>query len=113
MVTFGVAPGFLLVKDGAELCVFAPWRRVDHGGGFPACAAMRLARFNVETGDEDDHMSFSGLPSPAAAGSIAGFAILFYTTRIESQIAGKEWLADVDRAVQHVLPWFSPWPCRH
>jgi CDP-diacylglycerol---serine O-phosphatidyltransferase len=74
---------------------------------FPACAAMRLARFNVETGEDDDHMHFSGLPSPAAAGSIAGFAILFYTTRIASQEDGKEWLVDVDRAVQHALPFFA------
>ena len=49
---------------------------------------MRLARFNVETSEDDDHMHFSGLPSPAAAASIAGFAILFYTTRIESQYEG-------------------------
>ena len=45
---------------------------------FAACAALRLARFNVETSDEDDHLYFSGLPSPAAAAVIAGFAIMFY-----------------------------------
>ena len=39
----------------------------------------RLARFNVETSDEDDHMAFRGLPSPAAAVSVAGFAIMFHT----------------------------------
>jgi CDP-diacylglycerol---serine O-phosphatidyltransferase len=107
VVTFGVAPGFLLVKMVPQ---FTYW----HTGAiwiiavvFPACAAMRLARFNVETSEEDDHMHFNGLPSPAAAASIAGFAILFYTTRIESQVEGKAWLAAVDRAVQHALPWFS------
>ena len=31
-----------------------------------------LARFNVESGEEDRHLHFSGLPSPAAAASIAG-----------------------------------------
>jgi CDP-diacylglycerol--serine O-phosphatidyltransferase len=107
VVTFGVAPGFLLVKMVPE---FAYW----HAGAiwiiavvFPTCAAMRLARFNAETGEDDDHMRFSGLPSPAAAASIAGFAILFYTTRIASQEPGKEWLINVDRFVQHVLPFFS------
>jgi CDP-diacylglycerol--serine O-phosphatidyltransferase len=107
VVTFGVAPGFLLVKMVPQ---FTYW----HTGAiwiiavvFPACAAMRLARFNVETGEEDDHLHFSGLPSPAAAASIASFAILFYTTRIESQNTGKEWLGDVDLFVQHALPFFA------
>ncbi|MCK6439205.1 MAG: CDP-alcohol phosphatidyltransferase family protein [Planctomycetes bacterium] len=32
------------------------------------CALIRLARFNVESADEDDdHMSFRGLPTPGAA----------------------------------------------
>jgi CDP-diacylglycerol--serine O-phosphatidyltransferase len=35
---------------------------------------MRLARFNVETEEEDSsHDEFSGLPSPAAAGVVAAF----------------------------------------
>jgi CDP-diacylglycerol--serine O-phosphatidyltransferase len=107
VVTFGVAPGFLLVKMVPEFAYLHPGAIWIIAAVFPACAAMRLARFNVETADDDDHMHFSGLPSPAAAGSIAGFAILFYTTRIESQNPGKEWLADVDRAVQHGLPFFA------
>ena len=36
---------------------------------------IRLARFNVETEEGDSHDSFEGLPSPAAAGTIAAFAI--------------------------------------
>jgi CDP-diacylglycerol--serine O-phosphatidyltransferase len=36
---------------------------------------IRLARFNVETNEEDTHEGFEGLPSPAAAGTIAAFAI--------------------------------------
>jgi CDP-diacylglycerol--serine O-phosphatidyltransferase len=107
VVTFGVAPGFLLVKMVPEFAHLHPGAVWIMAAVFPACAAMRLARFNVETSEDDDHMNFSGLPSPAAAGSIAGFAILFYTTRIESQVEGKEWLADVDRAVQHALPFFA------
>jgi CDP-diacylglycerol--serine O-phosphatidyltransferase len=42
---------------------------------FVLCAVLRLARFNVETTDDDTHTSFSGLPSPAAAGTVASFAI--------------------------------------
>lgn len=40
-----------------------------------ACAILRLARFNIETDEEDDHSGFSGLPSPAAAAVIAAFPI--------------------------------------
>jgi CDP-diacylglycerol--serine O-phosphatidyltransferase len=107
VVTFGVAPGFLLVKMVPNFAHLHPGAVWIMAAVFPACAAMRLARFNVETGEDDDHLNFSGLPSPAAAGCIAGFAILFYTTRFESQFEGKEWLADVDRAVQHALPFFA------
>jgi len=41
-----------------------------------SCAAIRLARFNVENEeDESAHMSFIGLPTPAAAGVIASLVI--------------------------------------
>ncbi len=51
---------------------------------YAACARrMRLARFNVETSDDDEHLHFSGLPSPAAAAAIAGFAIMFHTLHKE------------------------------
>ena len=42
---------------------------------FMVCAILRLARFNVETDEEDSHEFFSGLPSPAAAGVVASFPI--------------------------------------
>lgn len=42
---------------------------------FVVCAILRLARFNVETGEEDSHDHFSGLPSPAAAGTVASFPL--------------------------------------
>lgn len=106
VVTFGVAPGFLLVKMCPQ---FTYWHRDAVwiiAASFAACAALRLARFNVETGEEDDHLNFSGLPSPAAAASIAGFAILFY----ELRRAGSplhEYAAEIDRVVQTVLPWFA------
>ena len=46
-------------------------------GVYVACTLLRLARFNVENvHDEQSHMSFRGLPSPAAAGAVAGLAIL-------------------------------------
>ncbi len=104
LVSFGVAPGFLLVK----MC---PTFTYSHdkiwliAAAFAACAALRLARFNVETGEDDDHMNFNGLPSPAGAASIAGFAILFY----ELRRSGPELMygAEIDRAVQMALPFFA------
>ena len=81
VVTFGAAPGFLLVKMCPYLTFYHPEAIWVIAAALPVCAALRLARFNVETPADDDHLSFSGLPSPAAAGSIAGFAILFYTLR--------------------------------
>lgn len=45
---------------------------------FLCCCAIRLARFNVEnTEDETAHMSFTGLPSPAAAGVLASLVVFF------------------------------------
>lgn len=104
VVSFGVAPGFLLVK----MC---PAFTYSHdkiwliAAAFAACAALRLARFNVETGENDDHMNFSGLPSPAAAASIAGFAILFYELRQSS--TPLIYAAEIDQAVQMGLPFFA------
>lgn len=104
-VTFGVAPGFLLVK----MC---PHFTFQHSqvvwiiaASYAACAVLRLARFNVETGEEDDHLSFNGLPSPAAASSIAGFAILFYELRRGDNTS--VYFADIDRWVQQGLPIFA------
>jgi len=103
VVSFGVAPGFLLVK----MC---PWFTYLHdqavwiiAAAFAACAALRLARFNVETSDDDDHLYFSGLPSPAAAAVIAGFAIMFYTLR-QNVNPLKE---GVDNVLQAILPFFG------
>jgi CDP-diacylglycerol--serine O-phosphatidyltransferase len=87
MVTFGVAPAFLalqlagveapFIADGADAGYF------DRIGMVVACiyivcAALRLARFNIESGEEDypQHDSFKGLPSPGAAGTVASLVLL-------------------------------------
>jgi CDP-diacylglycerol---serine O-phosphatidyltransferase len=105
VVTFGVAPGFLLVK----MCPQPAFQYRDAiwiiGASYAACAALRLARFNVETGEEDDHLNFSGLPSPAAAASIAGFGILFYELRRPSHSLPNA--AVIDHSIQWILPFFA------
>ena len=52
-------------------------RQVIWGVGvlFTLCVLIRLARFNVETTEDDTHEGFEGLPSPAAAGMLASIAI--------------------------------------
>jgi CDP-diacylglycerol--serine O-phosphatidyltransferase len=105
VVTFGVAPGFLLVK----MCPRFTFSHHDTvwiiAASFAACAAIRLARFNVETGEEDDHLHFSGLPSPAAGAAIAGFGILFYELRREG--TQLKYAGDIDRAIETALPIFA------
>jgi CDP-diacylglycerol---serine O-phosphatidyltransferase len=83
VVTFGVAPAFLLLKMGPAKAetLFMDWflyRLLFVVAGFyVVCTIVRLARFNVETSaDEDSHRFFKGLPSPAAAGCLASFAVL-------------------------------------
>ena len=96
MITFGVAPAFMmkflyeatLKLEGKEdkpkfvllMCFL-----------YVACAAIRLARFTAETEDDaDSHDFFKGLPSPAAALSVAS-GILFYLYLWDQD--APEWMA--------------------
>jgi CDP-diacylglycerol--serine O-phosphatidyltransferase len=76
-VSFGVAPAVMLIKftAGAHSPMFVARILWMIAVLYVACAILRLARFNVETDDEDTHEYFSGLPSPAAAGTVASFMI--------------------------------------
>ena len=68
MVAFGAAPALILyewaLKKLGELGWFAAFV-------YCVCAALRLARFNT-TKDMSEKDFFQGLPSPAAAGLLAG-----------------------------------------
>lgn len=78
-VSFGVAPAFLMLQYMTTQLATAggvPWypRLLwTIAVLFALCALLRLARFNVETDEDDSHDEFSGLPSPAAAGTVAAF----------------------------------------
>ena len=69
MVSFGAAPA--LIAYVWTLTSLGRWGWI---GAFVycGCAALRLARFNVNTAVVDKRF-FQGLPSPAAAALIAGF----------------------------------------
>ncbi|MCM2373889.1 CDP-diacylglycerol--serine O-phosphatidyltransferase [Aporhodopirellula aestuarii] len=71
-VTFGVAPAVIVWRISDALPQRLTWAI---GVLFAVCVLIRLARFNVETDEDDDHEGFEGLPSPAAAGTLAAFAI--------------------------------------
>jgi len=92
IISFGVAPAFLMLKvlehklsDYAGLNptieTFLERFIWVSAAGYISCAAIRLARFNVENEeDESAHMSFIGLPTPAAAGVIVSLVILHQET---------------------------------
>jgi len=69
MVSFGAAPA--LIAYIWSLKELGRWGWIA-AFVYCACAALRLARFNVNTGVVDKRY-FQGLPSPAAAALVAGF----------------------------------------
>ena len=93
MVTFGVAPAFVavqLVDIGTPLVDIGTPFFSDKGDTifgritliiaaiYVVCAALRLARFNIELihGGNASHNRFNGLPSPGAAGTVASLVLL-------------------------------------
>jgi len=74
LIAFGVAPAVL-----AYSWALAPWG--DWGwlaaSLYVVCAALRLARFNVQV-DSVEKRTFVGLPVPAAADVIASVVLLYY-----------------------------------
>ena len=85
VISFGVAPVFLMLKIvefKLELMNSAGDNALQRfiwlaAAAYLSCAIIRLARFNVENEEnESAHMSFMGLPTPAAAGVIVSLVIL-------------------------------------
>lgn len=93
VISFGVAPAVLMLRTvmgavhGQVGKVAFLSRLSDVGiervlwcvaGVYVAGAALRLARFNVESEpDESAHMEFRGLPTPGAAAAVATLVLLF------------------------------------
>ena len=87
MVSFGAAPA-LSAYEWA-LRGLGRWGWIA-AFVYCACAALRLARFNVNTGVVDKRF-FQGLPSPAAAALVAGF--IWLMTEIGVRGEDLEWLS--------------------
>ena len=104
VVSFGVAPAILLVKMCPQFTSVHSESVWSIAALFTCCAALRLARFNVETDENDDHGTFAGLPSPAAAAVIASFAMLSYSLRNEINF---ETFKQYDDWLQLLLPPFA------
>jgi CDP-diacylglycerol--serine O-phosphatidyltransferase len=104
-ISFGVAPAFLMLKFSPVLHPRLAWGIAVL---YMLCAVLRLARFNVSKNDEMWKGWFCGLPSPAAAGTIASLVVigpgLMKWTRPEATDAVRqtgEFLLDVS---VHSLP---------
>lgn len=99
VISFGVAPAVLMLRAAVpalrEYAQYVSVERVIWGMAavYMACAALRLARFNVEyDSDDSTHMDFSGLPSPAAAAAVVALVLFFV------DLAGEAW-------VPALVPW--------
>jgi len=78
VVTFGVAPAVI-----AKTLMEGALTSVDHrmtfltAAFYAVCACLRLARYNAEHEEESAAVThFSGIPTPGAAGVIAGVAMI-------------------------------------
>ncbi|MBA7468717.1 hypothetical protein ES707_03970 [subsurface metagenome] len=119
IISFGVAPAFLVLKileyKLASLTGLSPaienflhrfiWLAA---AGYITCTAIRLARFNVENEeDESAHMSFVGLPSPAAAGVLTSLVIFHQETLPELSTKNSQAYIICENALVYALPFLT------
>lgn len=74
LVAFGVAPSVMMYK-----WTLMPFGRLGWAAAFlfVACGALRLARFNVQTGSTGSK-AFKGIPIPGAAAVLSSIVIFYY-----------------------------------
>ncbi|MHC4213943.1 MAG: CDP-alcohol phosphatidyltransferase family protein [Planctomycetota bacterium] len=117
MISFGVAPAFLMLKIlEYKLAGFLEYNSALSSflnrfvwlaaAAYISCAAIRLARFNVENEeDESAHMSFAGLPTPAAAGVVASLIIFQQETMVELYSHNKSLYLVLENIIIYALPF--------
>jgi CDP-diacylglycerol--serine O-phosphatidyltransferase len=73
MVCFGLAPALVIYEWSLRYMVSVGWAKLGWLAAFiyAASAALRLARFNAQVATAEKNY-FRGLPSPSAAGVLAG-----------------------------------------
>ncbi|MHC4637454.1 MAG: CDP-diacylglycerol--serine O-phosphatidyltransferase [Planctomycetota bacterium] len=115
IISFGVAPAFLTFKLlEYKLGLTHLNHMIDNslqrfilvaGAAYLCCTAIRLARFNVENEeDETAHMSFVGLPSPAAAGVIISIIIFQQETLADLAVKNSQIYGIFEKALLFSLP---------
>lgn len=113
VISFGIAPAFLMLRVVESNLNFNPVIDIFVyrflwlvAAIYISCAAIRLARFNVENEeDESHHMSFSGLPSPAAAGVIASAVVLNQEMTKEIEESWRLYLQIGHTVLIYILPF--------
>ena len=116
IISFGVAPAFLMLKvfeyklggfaeQNSAFANFLERFIWLAAAAYISCAAIRLARFNVENEeDESAHMSFIGLPTPAAAGVVVSLVIFHQETLLELSASNNRAYLICEDAVIYALP---------
>jgi len=116
IISFGVAPAFLMLKvfeyklgsfagQSTAFVSFAERFVWLAAASYISCAAIRLARFNVENEeDESSHMSFMGLPTPAAAGVVVSLVIFHQETLLELSAGSSQLYIVCEDIVMYGLP---------
>lgn len=74
MICFGLAPALVMYEWSLRTMTSVGWAKLGWLAAFiyTAGGALRLARFNAQVGTAEKSY-FKGLPSPSAAGVLAGF----------------------------------------
>ncbi len=118
IVSFGVAPAFIAVRlimktlasnTQAMEPFVSPAAETAFGrfcwiaaGAYLACAALRLARFNVENvPDESAHLHFKGLPVPGAAGAM--IAVVLLSDQVIPEITSPH----TSKLLAKLIPWIA------
>jgi len=103
LTSFGLAPGLLVY-----LWALQQFHRIGWLAAFlyVVCAALRLARFNIQV-DEDDKRYFRGLPTPAAAGVLATTVLFYHQVQLllgHPQVVGRPvWFVAVAYGVAFLM----------
>ncbi len=116
VISFGVAPAFLMLMLMEYKLEFIEISlRLENymrkffwlaATAYVSCTAIRLARFNVENEeDESAHMSFMGLPTPAAAGVVVSLVIFHQEMLLELADKGTSLYSFFDNGFVFMLPF--------
>ena len=86
MISFGLAPALVVYEWSLKSMASVGWAKLGWLAAFiyTASAALRLARFNAQV-DSAEKSYFKGLPSPAAAGALAGMVWVSADLRVAGE----------------------------